>query len=197
LKESQDKSALRSEFLGKRTDLTEADLAARSRAIQKRLMATSEFKKAGTIALYHPIRKEADTGDLFKHASETGRVVLFPMVSDREKRRLVFCRVESESDLRPGNFGIMEPCDEGKTFGVETIDLFVVPGLAFDLKGRRLGYGHGYYDRVLGKRRKGSTAAGLAFDFQVTDRLPANDDDAIMDLVITEKRTITFNRQGA
>ena len=197
MKESLDKSALRKEFLGKRTDLTEADLAARSRAIQDRLMATNEFKKAGTIALYHPIRKEADTGALFRHARETGRVVLFPMVSDRKNRRLVFCRVESGSDLKPGNFGIMEPCDAGKMCGIETIDLFVVPGVAFDLRGRRLGYGHGYYDRVLEKRAKGSTAAGLAFDFQIIDKLPANKNDAIMDIVISEKRTITFNRQGA
>jgi 5-formyltetrahydrofolate cyclo-ligase len=98
---------------------------------------------------------------------------------------LLAIEIKSLDELSPGTFGILEPAGE-KGISPEEIDLVVVPGVAFDKRGNRMGYGAGYYDSFLPKLRPEVKKVAVAFEIQVTDSLPAEEHDVKMDLIITE-----------
>ena len=113
----------------------------------------------------------------------------FPRVSGQD---LEFAMIESPAELVPGAFGVKEP--QGRNLvAVEKIDLIVVPGVVFDLKGHRLGYGRGYYDRALAKCGGQVLKIGFAYDFQLVEELPATDYDETLSVLITESRRLNFS----
>jgi 5-formyltetrahydrofolate cyclo-ligase len=109
-----------------------------------------------------------------------------------ERPRLRFCAVTADTCLVPGVFGILEPPEDCPAVAVEEIDVLLVPGLAFDGQGHRVGYGGGYYDETGAALRRAGRGIliGVGFDFQLIERCPAGEGDIPIDYVVTEARTI-------
>ncbi|HEY8924834.1 MAG TPA: 5-formyltetrahydrofolate cyclo-ligase, partial [Polyangia bacterium] len=123
-----------------------------------------------------------------------GGRVAYPRVADDQRPRLRFHLAES-ADLRAGRFGIPEPPAGNEEVALGQIDLLIVPGVAFDRDGRRLGFGGGYYDELLRTRPAAAGSAapvvlGLGYDFQIVDACPAEPHDQMIDGVVTDARVI-------
>lgn len=184
-----EKRALRARMLDARDALPADDVARRSEQIAARLLALPEVQRAGTIFCYLSFGNEVATHPLLRYWLADGRRVLVP-VFDLERRcyRPGVLR-DVDCDLATGRFGILEP----KTFAPPDghADVAVVPGLAFDAAGHRLGFGKGYYDAML--RAFGGVKIGLAFDCQMVPAVPAAGHDVTMDFIVTETRVIRRN----
>lgn len=138
-----------------------------------------------SILLYASFGSEVDTWGVFEFCLQNSIKTAYPKVRDNE---LELYWVESKEQLTAGFKGIPEPTGEIKV-PLEQIDVIAVPGVAFDVHCFRIGYGGGYYDRLL-SRRKG-LAIGLAYDEQILDRIPSEPFDQRVDLIITDKRFIS------
>lgn len=193
----EQKKALRSRALRARRELPQplrAMLAARA---HERLLASSVWGEARAVALYVSLPDELDTAPLLEAAWQEGKTLFLPRV--RQQYGLMdFVRVRGREELRPGPFNLLEPLDSLPGFGPERAgedfcpDLFIVPGVAFDRQGRRLGFGGGYYDRFLSGVRQAprGTAphrAGLCFACQLLDELPAEPWDERMTHICTDE----------
>ena len=161
--------------------------SAASRDAQENLIDSAEFAAARVVALYAPIRNEVDTGEVFRVALQSGKIVLFPAV---DGENLNFREVTGPSDLRAGAFGIREPADFCRIVEPGEAELIVVPGVAFDSFGRRIGYGRGFYDRALHKSEGSGKLAGLCYQFQLVDEITGEPHDVVMDIIITDRQLI-------
>lgn len=159
--------------------------AEKSKAIRLRLESTQEFKKAKYILVYISTNDEVNTHEFVKDCLERGNKVFVPKV---EKEGLEIYSIKDWNKLKPGNFGILEPFEIPDKTHPSEMDLILVPGLAFDKKGHRVGYGGGFYDKLL-KLTKG-IKIGLAFEEQIVDKIPAEEHDVALDLIVTDKQTI-------
>ena len=155
-------------------------LQAMSAEAVARLMALPQMAAAKTVMLYYSLPDEVSTHELAGRLVERGKVVVLPVVTGPTEMELR--RYRSADDLSMGAFGIMEPTGEPFTSLAE-IDLAVVPGMAFDTRGNRLGRGKGYYDRFLSQLPQ-ATKVGLCFPFQKFPGVPTDENDVRMDLVI-------------
>lgn len=195
----------------RRAELDPADRLQAARGASERLLALAELEqvvqRAGCVAGFVAVRSEIDPGPALDEVRRRGGRVVFPRVVEDRQPRLSF-HVVAPSELRAGRFGIPEPPADSPEVRLEDIDLMIVPGLAFDPGGRRLGFGGGYYDEVLRLRRGagrheadpadsgglGPTGVrlvvGLAYDFQIVDACPAEPHDQPIDCVVTESRVI-------
>lgn len=179
------KHSIRREMLVRRRQMSVSECLAWSLQAQQRFLELPEFRSARSLALYSPFRNEVFTEEIFRRARLFGKRVAYPRVG---RAALEFVEVEEASDLRPGAFGILEPA-AGRTVDLDQLELMAVPGLAFDLEGYRLGYGQGFYDRVLHGALGRVILVGLCFELQLVSALPAEDHDIPMDLIVTEART--------
>ena len=187
------KRSLRSQLLAQRRALSQHSWCESSHAAQLNLLSLDEYVAAECIALYAPAHNETDTGLILLAALEAGKRVLYPAVCGHE---MVFRHVERTDELREGAFGILEPCPTGDDHQADAADLIVVPGVAFDLTGHRLGYGKGFYDRFLQHPDCTALLVGLCHDFQlIADGLPVDIHDIPMEIVVSDTRIIrTQNR---
>ena len=180
----------------RRAALSVEDRRARSAAATARLLALPELgAPAGrTIAGYVAAKGEIDPAGALARLAAGGAAVALPRVSATAPR-LRFHRIDG-GPLTPGPFGLLEPPATAPEVAAEVLDVVIVPGLAFDTAGRRLGFGGGYYDGAFADRRGPGHAPriGLAYDFQIVERCPADDADVGVDLVVTEARVL---RAGA
>jgi 5-formyltetrahydrofolate cyclo-ligase len=184
------KSGLRREILEKRLALTPADVSEKSDRICRRLVSDGPFRTAKTIGLYWPFKKEVGTESIFYTATREQKDVGFPRVLTDEKR-IVYIAVSDLGTLAPGTYGIMEPPDDrDRLIPCDALDLVIVPGVVFDERGFRIGYGGGYFDRLLGDESLTAQTAGLAYDLQVIGRIPEENHDRRVDVIFTESRTI-------
>jgi 5-formyltetrahydrofolate cyclo-ligase len=183
---ADEKAYLRSVLRACREGLPAACVDRVSRIVQERLRRTACYDRAATLVLYAAKDNEIHTDGLCADALATGRRVLFPRVA-RATQELLLVRVLDPAELAPGAFGVLEPT------GAEIVPLaslgqalICVPGLAFTPGGHRLGRGGGYYDRLLAAAGAQSPSAGLAYSFQVLDRLPQSLGDQRLNLILTE-----------
>ena len=146
------------------------------------------FREARCLALYSAIHNEVSTDEIVGQALDSGKCLVFPRVSGED---LEFVLIESPSELVSGAFGVKEP-KSCNLVPVEKVDLIVVPGVAFDQRGHRLGYGRGYYDRALAKCQSHCMKVGFAYDFQLLTTLPAAKYDQALSALMTESRTLNF-----
>jgi len=150
-----------------------------------------EYERARRVLWYVSHATELPTHEAIRRELARGhRIVLIPYVHGRHLR---LWRLEHLEELRPGAFGILEPPSElrglpEREAEPEHVDFVVVPGVAFDLQGRRLGSGQGFYDRLLARLRPDCARAGLCYDAQVVAQLPAEPHDQSVDLIVTERR---------
>jgi 5-formyltetrahydrofolate cyclo-ligase len=137
------------------------------------------------------IDKEVLTDGLLHQALTAGKEVVLPVVQ-AERQLALYAIGDVERDVAPGFRGILEPRHQGASpVDVASLELAIVPGVAFDLQGGRLGYGAGYYDRLLSCFPPGIPKVGIAFDFQVIPRLPRQSHDIALDAIVTESRVIS------
>lgn len=183
------KRAHRAAILAWRRDLSKAQVAALSLSLQQRFFELPEYRAAGTLALYAPIHHEVETAAVAAAALAAGKHVLYPAVVGTD---LKFCRVHALSELVPGKYGILEPRGEG--CDPAQADLIVVPGVAFDLCGRRIGYGKGYYDRSLHRLEGSGKLAAFCYDFQLLQEIAGEPHDVTMDFIVTESRVVRVNK---
>lgn len=144
----------------------------------------SEFKSAKTVLCYYPIKGEPNILPLIRHAQNEGKIIAFP-ISHVKERRLSFHILSDLSELSIGAYGIPEPPSELPELTSFSDSICLVPALAFDKIGRRLGYGGGYYDRFLSQFS--GVKLGLAYSNFYVDLLPAEKHDATVDIIITEE----------
>lgn len=182
-------------MLDRRRALSHDQWLASSRMAQRQLIALEEFLRAGCIALYAPAHKETDTVEILEAAFAAGKRVLYPAVCGE---RMVFRQVEALQHLAEGSFGILEPCPTGVDLHADEPDLIVVPGVAFDHCGHRIGYGKGYYDRFLRHPGRKAHLVGLCHDFQLVDgTIPAEEHDMRMELIVTDRRIVHIKASGS
>jgi 5-formyltetrahydrofolate cyclo-ligase len=185
----EQKPITRRAVLSRRDLLPDAVRAAASEAIGDAVAALLERLAAGSIvALYAPKGTEVATAHLDGLVRARGLRVVYPRIVDRD-RRLAFHEV-GVGELVPSRFGLREPRADAATVETAAIDVFVIPGLAFDRAGWRIGWGRGYYDATLA----GAPAArriGVAFDCQIVDSVPHDVHDARMHTVVTETNVFT------
>lgn len=165
-------------MLQKRNALDAKEITERSKRVQEFLLGSREFKSAKIVGAYHAFGSEVRTDAIIEHAQALGKKIALPSV---EGNSLAFYELSSSKYLVKGRFGIMEPLPFGP---VDKIDLLIVPGIAFDKKGYRLGYGKGYYDKFLAKKK--IFAIGLGYSFQLLEKLPTGKYDKKLDAVATE-----------
>lgn len=181
------KRKLRQSMLARRKQLSVMEAGTASRVIQKVFTASAEFKAARMVGLYAPIHNEVDTEDVLIEALASSRTVFYPVVCDE---KLEFRRVSAPGMLHAGAFGIPEPDGSCQVLDPREADLIVIPGIAFDVTGKRIGYGKGYYDRSLHHLEGRGKLVGFCYDFQLVEAIAGEPHDVTMDLLITEKRVI-------
>lgn len=188
------KATIRKLFISKRDDLTSAERQGKSLLIANRLLSLDEFRHAKTCLLYASFRSEVITELLIPLILKEDKRLAFPVI-DKKFKRLLLCEIKNGvEDLIPSTYGIKEPrLEKERLLCVDEIDLFIIPGVAFDFSGTRLGFGGGYYDRLLAKIQKTPILA-LAYDIQVTSNLPCEPFDIKMKKIITESRVIDCER---
>jgi len=172
----------------------QADKAAVSQIICARLMAYPGYRQAKTVMWYSHCRSEVRTQSALSGEVAAGqRIVVIPYCTQDEQgqARLGLWRLEDKAELVPGMWGILEPPtsrwnEPGKAVAVEQIDCVIVPGVAFDRNGGRLGNGAGYYDRLLNCVRDDAVLLGICFEAQLLEQVVMEAHDVVMDAVITE-----------
>jgi 5-formyltetrahydrofolate cyclo-ligase len=189
------KRSLRRQVLLWRDGLDAAWREHASRVIFERVARLAPVRGAGRMLAYHSFGSETVTVPFLRQVLAEGRRLVLPRI-DRPARSLTLHEVHDlDADLVSGPWGIREP-DPGRTRDVDPADLDVVlvPGVAFDRTGGRLGYGGGYYDRLLGACAPGTVLVAAAFEGQVVERVPVGPQDRSVDVVVTEEGV---HRRGA
>ncbi|HEY4716966.1 MAG TPA: 5-formyltetrahydrofolate cyclo-ligase [bacterium] len=186
----QEKETLRKRLLKKRAELDAKDALNKSNIITSRVIALREFMHAGSIAFYTSVKNEVDTSAIFKYAKALDKEIAFPKVHGEG---IKFHIIKDLSELDKGRFGIPEPDSVNAEIRVKDVNLFLIPGVAFDKSGFRLGYGKGYYDRIVCDVK--GFMLGLAFDFQIVETIHPSENDIKVDKIVTEKRIIDCRKK--
>jgi 5-formyltetrahydrofolate cyclo-ligase len=189
--ELQMKQEIREHVLKQRRQISPETRSEYSRLIHERLFRLDVFRDAASIMAYMDFRNEVETIPVIKHCLSQGKRIVLP-VSMKKPRQLLLSEVrDPEAEIAAGTFGVPEPLKEYiRPFPAEDLDLILVPAVAFDSLGYRIGYGAGYYDRFLAGLTRIIPTIGLAFEVQIIDRVPAEPTDWPVDYIITEKRLI-------
>lgn len=161
------------------------EIEAKSRSIIRRLTALPDLREGSTLMVFLSFGSEVRTDGLLRWGWEMGKRMVVPLCRP-EERGLTPCLLNSFAELEIGRYGIREPKRENiRPVPREEIDAILVPAVAFDRRGHRVGYGGGYYDRFLpgipGVRR-----IGAAFACQIVERVPADPHDLTVDRLVTE-----------
>jgi len=152
------------------------------------------WQRAHAVLFYAATPGELDLFPLLAEALVTGKVVALPQfVGETETYQAVEVS-DYQRDCGPGKFGILEPGPHGRPMSLKRLDLVLAPGLGFDLSGRRLGRGQGFYDRLLAEI--GGAKCGVAFDQQVVGHLPAQRHDVSMNFILTPTRWLEVSREN-
>lgn len=184
---SRAKEALRGRMRGVRRVLPPEACARRSAALCERALALPELQRARVIVGYVAMRKEADPSAILIAARAahqlTGLVRVLP------DQQLALCKVDEGVALGPNEYGILEPPEDAPLLAPEDVDVILVPALAVDAAGHRIGSGLGYYDRLLPRMARAFKLA-LVYDFQLLAETPALPHDAAVDCVVTDERVL-------
>ena len=179
------KRALRREMAARRAAVDQEASAAAGAAIAGCLAESPAFAEAQTVALFASLVGEPDMDPCFALAVAAGKRVVLPRCEGEET--LVFHVVGTRAKLVPGAFGVLEPPAALPRLEVAHIELALVPGVAFDEEGGRLGRGRGYYDAAFPAGSGGPTLFGAGFEFQLVERVPTGPADRRLDAVLTER----------
>ncbi|MFM2313182.1 MAG: hypothetical protein RLZZ04_2458 [Cyanobacteriota bacterium] len=181
-----DKSALRREILQQRESLSPAEWQLKSNLICDRLKSIPLFQEAQTILAYFSFRQEPDLSPLFKLDKNSNKTWAFPRCVGKS---LVWHSWQPETELNTGKYGIQEPLETATMIEPATADLILVPTVACDAQGYRLGYGGGFYDRLLSSERNLSVPTiGIVYDFASGVQLAKDPWDRKLNFICTETK---------
>ena len=180
------KAQLRKQFLRKLQQQEEVVRNRQSEAIRRKVLRLAAFRSAKTICCYVALPYEVQTGRLIEEMIQKGKRVVVPKAS-RITGQLRLSEIrDPKTDLAPGAFGVLEPTQTAWRFvEARELDLVLVPGLAFDGEGHRLGHGYGYFDRFLSRLPYRTKTVGLAYRLQLLDRLPHASHDHTVQVILS------------
>jgi len=185
------KEKLRKEIKQKRKKLSKEENRKKSLEIKKRLFELKDYTDAKIVLFYISYNFEVFTHDMIREALKNKKIVV--PISNKRDFTLILSKINAWNNLELGAYGILEPKKSCiKEISEEKIDLIIVPGVAFDEKGNRLGHGKGYYDRLLEKTK--AKSIGLSFELQIVKKIPTKENDMPVDMIITEKRIINCKK---
>ena len=187
------KEEIRRKILKKRLSLSFEDIRDKSQQVLLLLAESVEYRNSQNIMFYVATRSEVQTEEMIKISIKMGKNVFVPIILP-ECLNLTPSKIfDFDTELEKGKKGIFEPKKEYyRLFPPENIDLIIVPGVAFDLSGNRIGRGFGYYDNFLRKVSSSAKIVALAFEMQIVKKIPNDKNDIPVHGIITEKRIITF-----
>ncbi len=185
------KRELRKRLLRSLKSLSPAEAARKSRLACLTLLGLAEFQRADVVMSYMPIAGEVDATEINQAVLRHGKTLLLPRVyRDPPRLAAIACHSLTEP-MERGSYQILEPA-EGPAWPVERIDLVVVPAVAYDLRGFRLGKGGGFYDRFLSQPRLRAVTCGLAFAEQVLPNVPIQEHDQPIQMLAAEAEVLRF-----
>lgn len=162
------------------------DRRRKSATVEKKLFALGKFKKAPVVCFYVAMPHEVDTAPMIDRALAAGMRVCVPRCN-AQTIDLTLYAIESRAQLKAGTWGILEPApDPARLVRPENVACVLVPGVAFDADGNRIGNGKGFYDRFLKKLAPGASKIGLAYSLQMVPRIIVDAHDVKLDLVLTD-----------
>lgn len=183
-----EKEKIREEILKIREAMSEDDALKRSKLVLTQLENLPEYRNAGLVHTYASSKpNEVDTVMLIARSFARGKRIALPVITDKKERTLDSSELMNLGDLTEGPYGIKEP----KVFSrvpIEEVDIFIVPVVAVDRSGNRIGWGFGYYDGLLRKQDKPIVA--LAYKFQIVDLIERTEGDVRVDCIVTEDEII-------
>lgn len=181
-----DKKELRSQYIKKRSELTDGEVNSKSKLVFLKIEEKNELYDKGSFGIYLATKNEVDTKSIIDKLVLLKKEVFLPRFFEKEKAYF-FVKFSGWKELESGYYGIMQP-KSSKKADIKKINVIFIPGIAFDKKGVRLGWGTGTYDQLL----KGSKALkiALAYDFQIVESLPQEEHDVKVDMIVTDKRVV-------
>ncbi|MFH1856876.1 MAG: 5-formyltetrahydrofolate cyclo-ligase [Candidatus Omnitrophota bacterium] len=180
------KNRLREIIKKKLDSQSEEERQRKSEKIALKLYALKEFTKAGVVMFFVSKDGEVQTRQMICEAQALGKKIVIPHINRKENKMLACQLKDMDTELCKGPYGIHQVREDCKqTVGLKSIDLIIVPGIAFNKSGQRLGRGGGYFDRFLRGLSKKTFRVGLAFDFQIVQEIPSFSHDEPVDLVIS------------
>jgi 5-formyltetrahydrofolate cyclo-ligase len=191
------KRALRERLVAQRDALGAEARAEASQAIARNIASLEGYGSARVVLLTLPFRSEWDALLVARHALAAGKIVVAPRVDPAARTLRPLRIVDLDRDVESGYRGIPEPRATCAAVALQTIDWVLTPGVGFDAAGRRLGYGGGYYDRLLPLLPRAASRVAGAFEVQLVDRVPAAPHDIGVDCIVTEQRIIDCARMPA
>ena len=193
-----EKGLLRKKILFLRRCLSYQEIQKKSNRIRKELFLLPVFRQASRVLFYLSVRDEVQTQEMIKEALRLNKTVAVPLVKLKERDILpVKLKSYDEEGLFIGPLGILQPKrDLWQTLSPDEIDLVIVPGVAFDERGNRIGFGMGFYDRFLKRTSSRTKTVALAFELQLVPIIPSQPYDVPVDYIITEKRVINCRNSG-
>ena len=185
------KSEIRNMTLSLRDGLTEKERRQKSNEISDRLFDFANFLEARVVLFYVNTASEVITVDMIRQALDYEKGIVLPYI-DKKDNQIAPLKVDDlERDLQPGYGNIPEPIPQRcKQMPFENIDLAIIPGIAFDERGGRIGHGTGFYDKFIPKLEITTRKVALAFECQIVPQIPMEPHDRYIDIIITEERTI-------
>ncbi len=185
------KSEIRRSTVARRDALSKKQRAEKSAAIMSRLFEFANFLESKIVLFYLSHKSEVDTEPMIHKALALQKIIALPLI-DGEKREIIPLKIDNlDRDTQPGYRGIREPISQRcKQIPVQQVNLAIIPGIAFDERGGRIGYGTGFYDRFIPNLDITTRKVALAFECQIVPQIPMEPHDRYTDIIITEKRIV-------
>jgi len=179
------KVEIRNNILKIFSKLSANNISEKTRGIEKRLFDFANFIEAKTSLC------EVVTGNILKKCFDNNKIVVLP-VFNAQKNEIILMKVDNfKTDMKYGEKGTLEPdADKCKIIPMEFIEIAIIPGIAFDEKGSRIGSGNGFYDRLIPKLPVTTRKVALAYESQIVQHIPMESNDKYVDIIITEDRII-------
>ncbi|MBI5590534.1 MAG: 5-formyltetrahydrofolate cyclo-ligase [Deltaproteobacteria bacterium] len=187
----QTKSKIRKDMITTLESLSENEIALKTRKIENRLFDFANFVEANITMLYISCPGEVSSRNIITYCLDYRKIIVLPAF-DVQKFRIRLFKIDNiEKDLKLGTRGMLEPdAARCKSVPVECLDIAIIPGIAFDEKGGRIGSGEGYYDRFIPKLPITTRKVSIAFEDQIIPQIPMESHDKHVDIIITNERTI-------
>lgn len=185
------KKILRKTHLSLRKGQNQALKITKDKKIVQKIAALPTFKKAKNILFYLPIHGEVDLSGLFDKFQQKKNFALARI----KGKTLQLHKIKNLDHTSKNRYKIPEPHEHLTKIDPKKIELWLIPGLVFDKNGNRIGYGKGFFDRLLPKTK--GVKIGIAYEFQIVKNIPGETHDIPMDMIVTEKRSLKVRRQGA
>lgn len=192
------KNKLREALKSKRSSLSDDEVIRMSKAIKSQILELDIYKSSSNILTFISFGNEVDTKELITSSLDCQKYIYAPRVANKD---MDFYKIYNLEDLVTSKFGVLEPIpDDSNLFELNEDRLkektiMIIPGLAFDNKGNRLGYGKGYYDEYLSRDyAKDFVKIAVAYDFQIVDKVPIDEYDVPVDYIVTPTNIVTIHR---